>query len=148
MNSPHTLTPSRSRIQLGFTLIEIMIVVAIIAILAGIAIPSYQDYIRRGQLQEGFTQLSGYQLRMEQSYQDNRNYGTNACSLTVPNTPRFAFTCNLADGGQGYVLTAAASTGAVKGHTYTVNQSGTKATTLFKNQSLNAPCWLEKSTTC
>ena len=35
----------------GFTLIEVMIVVAIVAILASVALPSYQDYIRRGQLQ-------------------------------------------------------------------------------------------------
>lgn len=151
MNFTYTQSQSRLRccFQNGFTLIEVMIVVAIIAILAAIAIPSYQEYIRRGQLQEGFTQLSGYQLRMEQTYQDNRNYGTgNACRLAAPVTPRFTFNCALTNGGQGYTLTAAGNSGAVNGYTYTINQSGDRRTTKFKQQDSTAQCWLEKSPNC
>jgi type IV pilus assembly protein PilA len=49
----------RQRLSAGFTLIELMIVVAIIAILAAIAIPAYQDYLVRAQVTEGMVLASG-----------------------------------------------------------------------------------------
>jgi len=53
---------SMKKVQQGFTLIELMIVVAIIGILASIAIPAYQDYLAKAQASEGFTLLDGYKV--------------------------------------------------------------------------------------
>lgn len=54
------------RKQAGFTLIELMIVVAIIAILAAVALPAYQDYLIRAQVAEGFSLTSGAKVAVEE----------------------------------------------------------------------------------
>jgi len=58
----------------GFTLIELMVVVAIVAILAAVALPAYNDYVTRSKLTDAVTGLSDFRVRMEQFYQDNRRY--------------------------------------------------------------------------
>jgi len=60
----------------GFTLIELMIVVAIVGILASIAYPSYMDSVRKGRRAEATTALYGIQLAQEKWRANNATYGT------------------------------------------------------------------------
>jgi type IV pilus assembly protein PilE len=151
----------------GFTLIEVMIVVAIIAILAAVALPAYGDYVRRGQLPEAFAGMADLRVKLEQYYQDNRSYGTNGGNCADANTPTwatntpmltyggstpgrelFTFRCELANGGQGYTLTATGARERALGHAYTLTHANVRGTTVFKNSSVSAGCWLAKGSEC
>jgi len=71
--------------QKGFTLIELMIVVAIIAILAAIALPAYQDYVARSQVSEAMTLSSGAKTAVTEYYADKGSFPTtNALAGLAP----------------------------------------------------------------
>jgi type IV pilus assembly protein PilE len=137
----------------GFTLIEVLMVLALIGILAVFAIPSYTDYVTRGKLQDATSQLSNARVQLEQYYQDNRNYGStgSSCGVAVPITPSkyFSFTCNWGPSGtsnQTYTVTA---TGVINHQTftYTIDQSNNQtSTTPWGN---GATCWItSKGSSC
>jgi len=134
--------------QRGFTLIELMVVIVIIAILAAIALPAYSDYVKRSELTDAHNALSDFRVRMEQYYQDNRNYGAGAgCGAPAPRLKYFTFNCASAAGGQTYTATATASaTEAVKGFTFTIANDNTRDTTAFPAGWGPPPakCWVVK----
>lgn len=74
-------------IQNGFTLIELMIVVAIIGILAAVAIPAYSDYTARAQASEAFTLLDGLKTPMTESYTSQGQFYLNSAADTTAGIP-------------------------------------------------------------
>lgn len=135
-------------VEKGFTLIEVLIVVAIVAILATIALPSYSDYVLRGRLTEATNELSAMSARMEQYYQDNRTYNasgsyTPPCSASWTTTSNWTYSC--ATGPSTYTLTATGKPGATtSSFTFTLDQAGTKATTAGK-WGTSATCWITRA---
>jgi type IV pilus assembly protein PilE len=157
-------TMRASRPMHGFTLIEVMIAVAIIGILAGIAMPSYFDYVRRGQLPEAFTYLADYRVKMEQYFQDNRNYGTlggGTCadgagapawaSFAASSAKYFTFSCattGTTAATQTYTLTATGASGRAVGHVYTLDGNNQQRTTKLKGSTVSKSCWAVKASDC
>lgn len=133
----------------GFTLIEVMIVVAIIGILSAVAYPAYQDYIIRSKIPDATSYLSSNQVKMEQWFQDQRSYknaagncGATAASYTLP-AGYFTFTC-AAGSDTTYTITATGS-GQMNGFVYTVDQAGVRQTTgVPSGWTGNNNCWVTK----
>ncbi len=127
----------------GFTLIEMMIVVAIIAILAAIAVPAYTQYIQRGKIAEATSTLADLRVRLEQWYQDNRVYSNGgSCGVAMPTTGYFAFTCANAD-AQQFVVTATGQ-GDMAGFQFTINHANARATVSFAGVTVNKTCWMQR----
>lgn len=144
----------------GFTLVELMIVIAIIGILARIALPGYTSYIARGKIVEAGVGLSSYRTSMEQYYQDQRSYAVSG-SPTVCGIPPassvstyFTYSCVVTGAGatQGFVATASSVAGKALGglgaYAYTIDDNNAKTTTMFAGAAASSPtgtnCWIMK----
>ncbi len=152
----HPSSSVASRRPSGFTLIEVMIVVAIVAILSAIVLPSYKGYVVRGRLSEATSKIAGLRGQMEQYFQDNRKYGTSGVSCGIPTAPNnstyFTFSCYLTNDpaattqtdDQSFVLHAV-GIGAMAGYAFTIDQSSNKTTTAFVGApSMPVSCWISR----
>jgi type IV pilus assembly protein PilE len=136
----------------GFTLIELMITIAIIAILAAVAVPAYNDYVLRGKMTEAFNGLSDFRVRMEQFYQDNRRYdggGLGGCGAAAPTgTKYFTFACapDATLPSQTYLATATGVDGqGTTGFAYTINEKAQRVTTAVATGWANQNCgWVRR----
>jgi type IV pilus assembly protein PilE len=131
----------------GFTLIELMIVVAVVAVLVAIALPNYSDYITRGKIMDATAKLASNRVKFEQFFLDNRTY-VGACAapplgVVASAAPEddFTISCPTAPDASTYTIQAAgnASKG-MAGFTYTINEQNQK-TSSGPNGYSNANCW-------
>jgi len=129
----------------GFTLIELMVTIAIAAILAAVALPSYSDYVTRGKIPDATSNLAAKRVQMEQYFQDNHTYaGASACNSDATSSKYFTFDCSVAGTATTYTLRAT-GTGSMAGFVYTVDQSNTKATTgVPSGWTTNESCWVTR----
>jgi type IV pilus assembly protein PilE len=132
----------------GFTLIEVLVTVAIVSILASVALPSYTAYVQRSRVPPALDGLSAYFTRMEQRYQDTGNYANGAaCGVAVPTVANFTVTCALTLADQGFTATATGA-GPMTGYTYTINHQGVRATTAHPKGVPATSCWSTKGGVC
>jgi len=133
----------------GFTLIEVMITVAIIAILAAIALPSYGNYIMRGKLVEARSTLADQRVKLEQFFQDNRTYAGACTAGTIAPNPTgkyFTYTCTTLNATQFVVEAVGISSQGMGGFTFRIDQANQRTTVSVPTgwSGANTNCWVMK----
>lgn len=111
----------------GFTLIELMITVVVVAILAAVAIPSYRDYVLRGKITEAHANLSELRLRAEKWFADNRTYA--GFNQTITGARYFTYACNPTTATAFTCTATGVANEGLGGFVYTIDQSNTRAST-------------------
>jgi type IV pilus assembly protein PilE len=133
---------------LGFSLVELLVVVAIIGILAAIAVPQYSDYVTRSKITEATATLSEHRVRMEQFFQDNRT-DAGACTAgtvaPVPTGRYFTYACSALTATTFTVTATGVAAEGMNGFVFTINQANTRATTgVPAGWATNTTCWVTK----
>ena len=141
----------------GFTLIEVMITVAIVGILATFALPSYSDYVRRSKIVEAASNLSDMRTRLEQYFLDNRKFPDNCIPAATSAAPTgsiylpaemqyFAVTCAFPSATTYTVTASGIATKGMTGFAYTVNEANTRRTTSLPVgwSGAGSSCWVTR----
>jgi type IV pilus assembly protein PilE len=130
----------------GFTLIEVMIAMAIVAILAAVAVPLYNRYVVEALLPDAFNSLTTLAQNLESFKEDNSTYvgacqaGTNA---PLPTSSNWTFSCPTLS-ATGYVVQANGVAGSqVAGFSFTLDSSGNEVTLSTPSGWTNpGSCWV------
>ncbi len=137
-------------IQQGFSLLELMIVVAIIGIISAIAVPAYQDYVTSAKTTEATSGLADLRVRLEQYYQDNRTYAgfvDGGCNFTSNNKPaiiaqNFSYQC--VTNADSYRITATGNSGkGMSSFEYTIDEDNLRTSKTPDGGGGN-DCWSTK----
>jgi type IV pilus assembly protein PilE len=142
--------PRRRRRQAAFTLIEVLIAIVVVGILTAIALPQYNEFVRRSRITEALNGMNDYRTRMEQFFQDNRTYvNGGACGVANPAydaaESSFQILCT-APSAAGYTLNANGN--AAKGmgsfqYRLVLNNAGVTRSTVAAppGWGISATCW-------
>lgn len=127
----------------GFSLVELMITVAVVGVLATVALPSYRESVRKGQRAEARALLFEVMQKQERFYTERNTYTVTLTDLGFPSplkTARNAFTISLAAGGSGIATSVnATATAAADSDCVTLVLANTQQTSATGANSTN--CW-------
>lgn len=134
----------RSQIQgrRGFTLIEVLVVVAIVGILSAIAVPTYRDYVVRARLTEAFSGLGGVQAAAEEFWNTSSPH-TYAGFTGVPASST-SFTFALTTATESAFTVTATGIGQMDGFVYTIDQNGNRTSSGPSGWGSSSSCWIDR----
>jgi type IV pilus assembly protein PilE len=139
----------------GFTLIELMVTITVVAIIAAIALPAYGAYTRKAKLHEAFAFMLALSAQEEQYWNDAHDYGLRDCAVRAQagSSKYFSYTCDIYDSQQSYMVTAKGQ-GDLLGYNFTIqrlrgDKQPVRMTRDFPPVSgLSAPCWMDAPGSC
>jgi type IV pilus assembly protein PilE len=128
----------------GFTLMEVLIALAIVGIMTAVALPMYRDYVLRSRLTEAFGALGAAQPSAEQFWSNGRTFAGFGPANGLPADSRnFGYALSAASAST-YTITAT-GTGPARGFVFTIDQGGARATTAVPDGwSASATCWVDR----
>ena len=131
----------------GFTILELLITMAIVGIIAAAGIPAYTDYVIRSKISEATSALSDGRVKMEQFFQDNRTYAGGP----VPAATTYFTYARSNDTTTTYTLTATGRAG-MEAWAFTIDQDNARKTTAAKSGwnagGLPTSCWITTKRAC
>jgi type IV pilus assembly protein PilE len=111
----------------GFTLLELMVAVAVAGILATLALPSFSEYLLRGRIPQAAARLSTSELHLEQYFQDRRTYaGAPECTGDTTSNTYFDFGCPVVD--DAHFVVQAVGKGSMSGFVFSVDDQSIRRT--------------------
>ena len=142
---PHRPRWARHQV-LGFTLVELMIVVVVIAILVAIGYPTYLDQVRKARRSDATTALMQVAQRLERCYTDSNKFDASGCPSGSIDSPEGYYSVAIAATASTYTLTATPKAGTTQAGdstcaSFTLDQTGTRGAKDSGGNDTTSTCW-------